>query len=85
VGAAIACATTLVMLMIVGRIYDNSLDGIASWRWFLVIGGPAVLLLVPFATTLGRKSIAFIGVLLPAAAAAWPAVRELMDMNPAGF
>jgi hypothetical protein len=84
VGAAIACATTLVMLMIVGRIYDIP-DGIASWRWCLAICGPAVLLLVPFATTLGRKSIAFIGVLLPAAAAAWPAVRELMDMNPAGF
>jgi len=85
VGAAIACATTLMMLLIVGRIYDNSLDGIATWRWLLVIGGPAVLLLVPFATTLGRKSVALVGVLLPAAVAAWPAVVELMAMEPTGY
>ena len=85
VGAALGVTCVLVMLMLVGQIYDNSSDGIAGWRWWLTIVGPGVLLLVPFATTKGRLAVAFAGVLTPAVVTGWLAASELMALDPTGY
>ena len=87
-GAAVGVSIALVMLIVVGQIYD--IEGVAAWRWWLPLAGVPALLLLPkvpktSSATGASTMLALCVVIAPAIASIVLAALELAAASPAGF
>ncbi len=87
-GGAVGVSIAIVMLVVVGQIYD--IEGVAQWRWWLPLAGVPALLLLPKApktssATLASTMLALCVVIAPAIASIVLAALELAATSPAGF
>jgi hypothetical protein len=94
-GAAVGVSITLVIMVLVGQIYD--IEGVAPWRWWLPLAGVPALLLLPkpasstAKATNGRPGglsgnlLAIIIVVAPSVASIVLAINALTATNPSGY